>query len=102
MAKKNDFDQEQYVQKVDSAHTQIKGLSERVEKIETLTDGGLILKTFQADARLRKEIAGLIWETLVGKAWIVFFSLLGAVILIPLLYAVFKVVAYHVFGLQLT
>ncbi len=98
--KKNDFDQDLYVQKVDLAHDKLKKIESRLEKIENLTDASLLLKIFKKDTDLRDELEKLIWQTLKNKAWKTFFWLAGAAIVIPIVSKLFSLFMLHVFNVQ--
>ena len=98
--KKNDFDQEEYVEKVDSAHDKLKAVEGRLKHLENLTDASLLLKTFRKDSDLRGELENLIWKTIQNKAWLGFLWILGAVIIIPIFSKIFFVVMSK-FGVHL-
>jgi len=44
IVKKNDFNQELYIEKVDSAHDKLKGLETQIGHMEEITDAGLFQK----------------------------------------------------------
>ncbi len=101
MAKKNDFNQEEYIDKVDSAHTQIKGLEDRVKAIENITTEGTVLAIFKKDATLREEFEKLIWWTIVKKSWIAILVLCGSVVIIPIFSKIFSYIMLHIFSVTI-
>lgn len=99
--KRNDFDKDAYVQKVDNAHTQLKNVDGRLKRLESLSDGSLIFRTIRKDAEIKEEIESLIWQTIVKKCWIGFLWVLGAAILLPIISLAVSKIAFKLFGISL-
>jgi len=100
MAKKNDFNQDAYVDKVDSATEKLEKVEGRLAKIEELTDVSLLLKIFKKDTDLRDELTKLIWKTIKDKALQAFLYILLAVILIPILSKLFSIFMLKFFNVK--
>lgn len=99
--KKDDFNKDEYVQKVDNAHSQLKNIDGRLKRLEQLSDGSFIFRTIKKDAEIRSELESLIWKTIVNKCWLGFLWILGAVILIPVLSIAFSKLMSSVFGVTI-
>lgn len=96
--KKNDFDQDSYATKVDSATEKLGNIESRLKKIEELTDASLLLKIFKKDTDLKDELGKLIWQTIKDKAWQAFLYILLASIIIPVFSKLFSFIMAKAFG----
>lgn len=99
--KKNDFDQDSYVQKVDSATEKLEKVENRLKKIEELTDATLLCKVFEGDVKLREAFGKLIWQTIKDKAWQAFLYVFLACLILPILSKLVSLLFLKVFNVNL-
>src|SRR3989338_2145558 len=74
------LDGESYTSRVDQHEVDLDSIKNRLDTLETVSNGDRLLEAIQRDSRIKEKLEGWIWGVITGKSRKVFFFILFTIL----------------------